>query len=301
LRGLIAPETPKLAIYNVREFRSRPLLHPVLKLMRLVLLILALVSAVHSQKVTYTLVSRSTVLGRLEPAPATLEQRKERLHELFRDAGCHPEAIRGQPVPGLGAGNIMCRLAGTTDQLIIVGASYAPGNPDNWSAAVLLPSIFQALAPHKRDHTILFVAFADEQRKLAGSKLFVTSMSSADIQRIDAMVDLDALGLSPPKVSTKKSDPQLIKDLFIMAYALKLTASQVDVADTFREDADSFAERKVPSITIHSFPLSRASESRGRQLLVPQLFHPDLYYKSYYLISGYVAFLDQRLKARHAP
>ena len=269
--------------------------------MRLVFLILALVSAVHSQKVTYTLVNRSTVLGRLEPAPATLKGRKERLQELFRDSGCRSEAMREQAVPGLDAGNIMCRLAGSTDQLIIVAASYAPGEPDNWSAAVLLPSIYQALAPHKRDHTILFVAFADQQRKLAGSQLFVSSMNSAEIQRTDAMVDLDALGLSPPKVSTKKSDPELIKDLFIMAYALKLTASQVDVADTFRENADSFTERKIPSITIHSFPLSRGSESRSRQLLVPQLFHPDLYYKSYYLISGYVGFLDQRLKARHAP
>jgi hypothetical protein len=269
--------------------------------MRLVVLMLVLVSAVNSQKVTYTLVNRQTVLGRVEPAPATVEGRKERLQQLFREAGCRSEAMREQAVPGLDSGNIMCRLAGTTDQLIIVGAGYAPGDPDNWSGAVLLPSIYQALAPHKRDHTILFVAFTDQGRKLAGSQWFVSSMSSAEIQRTDGMVDLDALGLSPPKVSTKTSDPRLIKDLFIMAYALKLTASQVDVADTFREDADSFAKRKIPSITIHSFPLSRASESRSRQLLVPQLFRPDLYYKAYYLISGYVAFLDQRLKARHAP
>ncbi len=44
------------------------------------------------------------------------------------------------------------------------------------------------------------------------------------------MVNVDALGFSPTKVWTGHSDKDLVHALIIMVYALKLPASQIDIA-----------------------------------------------------------------------
>lgn len=266
--------------------------------MRLTVLILALVSVVQAQKVRFNLADRSVVLDRLAPTPATEEQRGARLQELFRNAGCKPAAITEQKVDGLQGANIVCRLAGKTDETIIVGANYGIGDPDDWSSAALLPSIYQALTIKKRHHTFLFVAFADQRRTLAGSRFFVSSMSQSDAEHTEAMIDLDELGLSPTKISSQGSDAALIKDLFTMAYTLRMTASQVDLTKTFSTDSESFSSKNIPFITIHSFALAEGSDVQTHELLEARQFRPDFYYNSYRLISGYLAFLDEKLRRR---
>ena len=66
------------------------------------------------------------------------------------------------------------------------------------------------------------------------------------------MINLDALGLSPTKVWTAHSDKDLVHSLIVMVYALKLSASQIDIAAAGTTDSDPFAAHHIPQITIHS-------------------------------------------------
>jgi hypothetical protein len=264
--------------------------------MRFIVLILALLSVSEAQTLRFTLTDRSIVLQRLAPAPATEEQRLARLQQLFSDAGCRPADISEQKIAGLGSSNIICRLDGKSGKTIVVGANYGLGVPDGWNAAAMLPSLYQALAVRRRSHTFLFVAFADDRRAQAGSQFFAGHMSDGEAANTDAMIDLDTLGLSPTKVSSQHSDPELVKDLFLMVYTLKLPASQVDLSRSVNTDAEPFNARHIPRITIHSLTLGEVTDMP--QYNLESEFRPGNYYNSYHLLCGYLAFLDDRLKSR---
>lgn len=269
--------------------------------MRIILVILALFSVAQAQKLQFTLADHSTILQRMQPVPPTLEERRLRLGQLFAEAGCPASAVSEQKIgaqktSGLQSSNIICRLEGKTHKTIIVGANYGIATPDGWSAATLLPSLYQALAVRRRRHTFLFVAFADEHRTLAGSQAFAASLTDAQAAQTDAMINLDALGLSPTKVSTQHSDSELVHDLFVMVYTLKIPASQVDLSRSVNTDAEPFNARHIPRITLHSLTLDEVTDLRKYD---PQRdFRPGNYYNSYHLICGYLAFLDERLKSR---
>jgi hypothetical protein len=106
------------------------------------------------------------------------------------------------------------------------------------------------------------------------------------------MINLDALGLSPTKVWAAHSDKDLVHDLIVMVYALKLPASQVDLAALGSTDSDPFAVRHIPQITIHSLTQQNVVSGVGSQ------FRPNNYYDTYRLLCGYLAYLDQSVKLR---
>jgi Zn-dependent M28 family amino/carboxypeptidase len=64
---------------------------------------------------------------------------------------------------------------------VIVGghfdfAEHGSGIVDDWSGASLLPSLYEALKAEPRRHTFLFVAFAEEELGLIGSRRYVKAM-----------------------------------------------------------------------------------------------------------------------------
>ena len=266
--------------------------------MRLTILILALLSASYAQKIQITLLSKSTLMEREEHAPATASERQKKLRELFLEAGCANDSYIEQQVEQVGATNIICRLKGQTDETIIIGASYSPTVPDNWSSASLLPSLYESLAPRKRRHTLIFVAFADDQQKLTGSEFFVGHMSPTEIGHTEAMINLDALGFSPTKICTEHCSKDLVKAFFTVVYTLKRTASQVDLARGMNTDSQPFASRSIPQVTIHSLTMESVSVLQDHGSLPPMRFRPERYYDSYHVIAGYLAYLDKTLKLR---
>ncbi len=105
------------------------------------------------------------------------------------------------------------------------------------------------------------------------------------------MVNIDALGLSPTKVWAAHSDKDLVHDLIVMVYALKLPASQIDIATAGNTDSDPFAARHIPQITIHSLTKQNVDGTTTQ-------FRPNNYYDTYRLLCGYLAYLDRTLKSR---
>jgi hypothetical protein len=250
-----------------------------------------------AQKISFIPAPKAEVLLHAENAPAGNQQRAARLKAMFAASGCNDGWLSEQKLADADAPNIICRLPGESGRTIVVGAHYESASSaqrpaDNWRAATLLPSLFESLRARPRHHTIVFVAFADHGNEPAGAEFFAAHLDRAELDRVDAMVNLDALGFSPTKVWTSHSDKDLVHALVVTMYALKLAGSQIDIEAAGATDSQPFAARNVPQITIHSMTHAHLEGEIARQ------FRPDNFYDTYRLICGYVAFLDGTLKPR---
>jgi Iap family predicted aminopeptidase len=120
-------------------------------------------------------------------------------------------------------------------------------------------------------------------------------MSKADIASTDAMINMDTLGLAPTEIWGSHADKRLNSAIAYVARQLNTPISSVDVEGIGASaDSESFADRKIPSITIHSLTpevwRTHILHSSKDKLSAMRL---DDYYESYRLISAYLAFLDQ--------
>jgi hypothetical protein len=223
-------------------------------------------------------------------------EREATVRNLFRSAGCPEEKLAEQPVKGLKQANVICILPGSTDSTIVVGAHFdhvsaGDGVVDNWSGSSMLPSLYQGLKTEPRKHTFIFVAFAGEEKGLVGSRFYVSSLTPVQVKKIDAMVNMDTLGLGPTEVWVTRSEQKFVHALYRMAMALKLPLTGVNVDGVGVSDEESFVNRKVPTITIHSLTketLRVLHNSKDNYTAV----HFDDYYNTYRLLSGYLVFLD---------
>lgn len=248
-----------------------------------------------AQKVRFSSAGESDVVAKANHAPLTDSERAEQIKAWFQEAGCRGEALRTEAVPGAGGPTIVCELKSKASDAIVIAAHYdrpsSPARPfDDWSGAALLPSLYHCLSDRARHHTIVFAAFADHGNQVAGAEEFAASLNTQNASRVGMMINLDALGLSPPKIWTSHSDKNLVKDLMTMVYALKIPASQVDIDLAGNTDSQPFAARGIPQITVHSLTrqnlLSRTENK----------FSPRNYYNSYRLLCGYVAYMDEKAK-----
>lgn len=249
-----------------------------------------------AQKVQFSAAEKSDVLQRMKNVPETNQERAVQLKELFAAAGCSGNSLTEQKIEGTETPNIICRLGAGEGDTVIVGAHYDHASSiqrpqDNWSGASLLPALYQSLRHKKRNHSFVFVAFADHDNSPAGAEFFARHLSRSALDHSEAMVNIDALGLSPTKVWAAHSDKDLVQALIVMVYALKLPASQIDIAAAGNTDSDPFAARHIPQITIHSLTQQNVSGMNTQ-------FRPNNYYDTYRLLCGYLAYLDQSLKPR---
>lgn len=268
-----------------------------MRLPLLTVLVLVLSAIVQGQKFRFSPLPESVVEARALHAPAR-DDRKAKIKELFLQAGCRQDDVTEQE-----SGNVICRLSGRSKETIIVGANYGQAAPDNWTGVALLPSIFQTLVARRRHHTFLFVAFADGSHDVAGSDSFAKQMAPGEVEQTAAMINLDALGYSPTKISPTGSDKKLMESFFTVTYALKQMASQVDVSRAVRVDSEPFASLGIPQVTIHSLTQDAVAALQDPPIVATAAgseaeFRSEFYYKSYRLISGYLAFLDETLKPR---
>ncbi|HET9408248.1 MAG TPA: M28 family peptidase [Candidatus Sulfotelmatobacter sp.] len=254
-----------------------------------------------SSTVAYSPAPRSTVEDRLGKFAGDNKQREATLRQMFGEAGCGEQHLSEQPVKGSKLPNVICVLPGTSDRVIIVGAHYdrvpeGNGVVDNWSGASLLPSLYEALRNGSHSHTYIFIGFTDEERGEIGSHFYVQQMTKEQVAAIDAMVNIDTLGLAPAKVWLSHSDAHLANLLAYVAKQLRLPVSAVDVDQVGSSDGEQFAQRKVPRITIHSL----TQETWNARILHTSkdkysAVRLDDYYDSYHLLAAYIAVLDENV------
>lgn len=247
----------------------------------------------------YNPVSREVVEARLGKYAGSNKQREITLKQMFSEAGCDEQHLSEQPVKGSKQPNVICLLPGTSEKVIIVGAHFdyvSAGNGvvDNWSGASLLPSLYEAIKSEPRKHSYIFIGFTDEEVGEVGSAFYVHQMTKAQVAATDAMVNMDTLGLAPTEVWASHSDPRLNHAIASLAKSLQVPVTGVNVEQVGSTDSEQFAQRKIPSITIHSLN----QESWNARILHTSkdkfsAMNLDDYYETYRLVAAYVAFLDQ--------
>jgi putative aminopeptidase FrvX len=245
------------------------------------------------------LASPSQLKAKLEAAPYSNARREATLQNWFEESGCgrsqlaHEVVTRGQP------SNLICDLKGQTASLIIVSGHMdhvrrGMGVVDDWSGASMLPSLYQALASLPRKHTFLFIGFTEEEKGLVGSRFYVRHLAPEENRKIRAMVNLECLGLSTPKVWSDHAAPALLSGLFSVARNLQVPLEGIDLERVGRDDAESFRARKVPTITIHSLTQDtiHIMHTRRDNFAAVNMTYYD---ESYRLVSAYLAYLDTAL------
>jgi hypothetical protein len=271
---------------------NRRLLHEVI----FIVACLMMSMAARASDLKYGLASPEVIMSRLKEAPKSDTGREAELAKMFREAGCQPVE---QPVKGLRQPNVLCTLAGSSDSVIVVGGHFdhadeGDGIIDDWSGASLLPTLYLSLANQPRSHTFLFIGFGGEEQGMVGSEFYVKHLTPEQRKQIAAMVNLECLGVTPTKVWTSHSEPQMVRMLVAPAQSMQLPLSGVNVEKVGTTDSESFAHYKIPRITIHSITQETWPLLHSRNDNIKAI-KEDLYYDSYRLIVPYLVLLDQQL------
>jgi len=245
----------------------------------------------------FQVLGRDTIETRIRGFTGSDAEREARLKKFFTDAGC--KDISEEVVKSKNPPNLICVLPGQTDRVILVGAHYdhvnaGDGVVDNWSGASLLPSLLWSLRQAPRQHTYVFVGFTEEEKGLVGSTFYARHLKPEQRSKIEAMVNMDTLGLGPTEIWVSHADNNLVRDLEAVARALNLPVRPMNVDQVGESDSESFARYKIPRITIHSvtqdtWPILHSSRDRLDAIKA------DEYYDTYKLVAGYLTFLDQSL------
>jgi Iap family predicted aminopeptidase len=262
--------------------------------MRLIFLLSFLAFA---QAVKVDFLSQDVIEKRLRAYTTKNATREPAMRTLFEEAGCKDDSLTEQNVKGSKAPNLICTLKGTTDSTIVVGAHFdlvekGQGVVDNWSGSALLPSFYQALAAASRRHTYVLVAFTGEEQGLLGSQSFVKQLGK---QRplVKAMVNLDTLGLGKTQVWLSHSDRDLAVLLANVAKQMNIPLGVVDVEKVGTTDSESFREKKIPAMTVHSLTQRDLPLLHSPRDTIDAI-HLDDYYQTYQLLVAYLVVLDQK-------
>jgi hypothetical protein len=263
-------------------------------------LVLALVLAAQAP-IHYDTLPASEINRRLANLKDTNSAREQELHALFEEAGCTGDRLKEQAVKHSHDPNVVCVLPGQGQSQIVVGAHFdfvdaGHGVLDNWSGCSLLPSLYQSLASSPRRHTFVFIGFADKEKGLVGSRFYVNQMSKDEVRRTRAMINMDSLGAGPTRFEQDRADKRLSDAFTAVANEKHLPWGIVNIHDVGRSDAESFQDRHIPTLLIHSitsetFPVLHTARD---QMAAMQLSD---YYDTYRLIAAYLAYLDVTLDA----
>ncbi|MDP8981142.1 MAG: M28 family metallopeptidase [Acidobacteriota bacterium] len=263
------------------------------------LLICALVMQGAGPTIRYNTLPQPKIEERLRAFEKKNELREAKLHALFEEAGCPAERLTEQPVKHAKAPNVMCAMPGASERTIIVGAHFdfvdtGSGVVDNWSGAALLPSLFESLKANPRRHNFLFISFTDEEKGLVGSAFYAGHLDKEELKRISAMVNIDSVGTGETKVEITRGNKALLDHLATVAQFFKLPLGVVNVHAVGRSDSDSFQDRKVPAIAVHSLTQETFPILHTRKDQMDAIKMND-YYLTYRLMAAYLAYLDEIL------
>lgn len=234
---------------------------------------------------------------RLKLATPKQELRFSRLKELLAAAGCGDGVLVEQKVPSSKAPNLICRVEGTQPGRILIGAHFdsagGDGVVDNWSGAVILPSLFEVLKGNTPRHTVEVIGFAAEEKGLLGSKAYLKALTKEERAGILAVITLDSLGLGPIKLWPNSSDPKLMVAARGLARAMKFELQGVNVDSVGTTDSMTFHEAGIPVLSLHSVASMADFERINSKRDVWKEIRWEDYYASYRFVGALVQMLDQ--------
>jgi hypothetical protein len=270
------------------------------ELVRWLGVVLAVAAVACAAEIKFDAVSRTLVEKRFGEPPSKNAERAQALRTLFDEVHCSGDHFEEQRVHGSKLPNLICTLPAESDETILVTAHYdkvdtggSNGAIDNWTSASLLPSLYQALALQPRKYKLVFIAFMGEETGLLGSKFYAEHLSKDEARRIRALVNVDSIGMTGTEVWVSRADKDLVKGAAMVAHALQLPLTGMNVDQVGDSDSHPFIQRKVPVIDFHSvtsenFHILHSGLDRRAAV------NWDAYYESYRLIAGFVAWLSEQ-------
>jgi Peptidase family M28 len=250
-----------------------------------------------SQQVRFRLADRSVIEAHLKSFSTKNGEREALIRKWFAESGCKDSNLSEQALERKLPPNVICVLPGETEEAIVVGAhtdhvdSFGDGVVDNWTGASLLPSLLYSLSGQPRRHTFIFVGFTAEEKGLVGSAYYTEHLTPEQRTRIEAMVNMDSLGLGPTEVWATHADKALLDALASVAAASQLPVSAMNVDKVGTADSESFARYHIPRLTLHSVTQGTLSILHSSRDQMGAVKMKD-YYDSYHLIAEYLAYLD---------
>jgi len=242
-----------------------------------------------------TPVPRETLMAGLADVPQKSFDRAERLVQLFKKTGMRNVTRQSIPMKEAG-GNVIGTLPGQTQEVILVGAhldhaTKGTGAIDDWTGVVCLVNLARALVGVSPHHTFVFVGFDLEERGHGGSRWYIEQMGPEQKRLIVAMVNLECLGISTPKVWLTGSADAL-EDLARTVAAKEKMPLEFRQLQGVSADSDPFMAAGIAAITFDSleesdFELIDSPKDR------PEAVRPDRFEEHYRLILKFLRALDE--------
>ncbi len=191
--------------------------------------------------------------SRLEDPPFRNPDREEAVAQYF--AGLCPQ-IRLQKINYHKGHNVICRIPGSSQKRIIVGAHYdrigaGRGIADNWSGIVLVSRLIAELNALDLYFTWEIVAFGAEEFELLGSKTYIREVVRDEgLSDILAMINVDTLGLGTVKIDSR-SHENLKCQTKILAEELGIELAAVSIP-SITGDWEPFWRKNIPVLSLHS-------------------------------------------------
>lgn len=256
--------------------------------------------AADSIHVEYDAVEPAVIQQRLEMVSRNLAERRATMESLFQHVGCDGANLATEPVPRSKEPNVICTMPADGSGTIVVGGHIdfierGTGAIDDWSGAALLPSLYQSLKSRPRRHRFVFIGFAGEEAGLFGSTQYVKELPKEARRATRAMINLECLGLDPPKVWASRADKRLLT-FYAQALAVVHLSAGISNVDTLGDDdSHPFLSAGIPVLTIHSitrdtFPLLHTARDNLKAI------HPADYYDAYRVAAVFLAYLDSKLE-----
>jgi hypothetical protein len=269
--------------------------------MRCALLAFVLLASIAAAaNLEFAVVKESVLEERLRQAHKNPAERFRRLAALYEQTGCIGDAVRRQPVRGSKEPNLICDVAGSGESArrIIVGAHFdsvgGDGVIDNWSGAILLPSLAAAVRMKPRRHTFEFVGFAAEEKGLLGSEAYLKAIPKPERKQIAAVVTMDSLGLGPVKCWPNSSTGELVNVAALVASAMKIPFTGVNVDRVGSTDSMVFKEARIPVLSLHSVTQANWTLINAGTDVWKIVSWRD-YYETHRMISALLVYLDETL------
>jgi hypothetical protein len=269
---------------------------------------------------SYLRLKPEVVNDRLRQLAVPTEQRPTMLRKAFADAGCTPDEITEQTIPGSPLSNVICRIPGTGPGSIIVaaGVDYNASGDEllvNDATLEMLPLLIQSFHATKPDHSLVFIGFSGA-KKQAGSNYFLSQLSKEERSGILGMVFLDHLGRSPVRYlfpsqwnSTEVAnigwDKHVAHDTTALNKQLDVAAKAVgmdyppELEEFFFTHALSFEHKNLISLTLSSpaYTILVRPKNADAKMLSTTVNFKD-YYETYNLLCVYLLKLDDALTSR---
>jgi hypothetical protein len=255
---------------------------------------------------------------RLKAAPREPDQRLAMIRSNFQAAGCKPEQMTEQTVPGQTLPNILCTLPGKENGTIVIAARLdykSKGNELVVDSATLnlLPLLAQSFYSVGHRYTFVFVAFTGRDHNV-GSTYYLSQLSENQKRSIRGMVFLDHLGRTPvhylfpsQPVDIASGTVVYAKSLVQRENTLRKQLSQVarsvnlgdpdELSEFYFTDALMFERAGVMALTLASPAYTTIVRDFGQievKMARPEL-DPRVYYDTYSLLCYYVQSLDSTL------